>query len=401
MKTAPPLKEGYSTGTSAAAAAMAAVRLLGGCPLPELERPALPPFILRNNTLVPEFDERLSIPVAQGAYENEKSAWALVIKDGGDDPDATHGAHIIARVSRSAFACLCQPVAVYEAGQPVFLYAGKGVGHATLPGLPVAQGEPAINPEPRKQIAFAACEAAAACKISGPLHIEISVPDGEERARRTLNARLGIVGGISILGTRGIVRPYSHDAWKMAISQGLDVAEALGLDEILLCTGRRSERLGLAWIRVPEQAAIQAADFAAHAIGEAAKHSFSRLNWVCFPGKLLKLAQGLAWTHAKSAAADLRLLASLCRNAGGTEELTRAVAAMPTAAGAFGLMQATADLHKTVLDNLAHMAFDVLRTWLDAAGGQHKKLALHVFSLDGKHLVTLPETHTFYRLDMV
>ena len=163
--------------------------------------------------------------------------------------------------------------------QTIVLYGGKGVGTVTLPGLPVVVGEPAINPEPRKQIAVAAHAAARAAGYNGPLHLLLSVPDGEERARRTLNGRLGIVGGISILGTRGTVRPYSHDAWKCAVAQGMDVAVALGLREILLATGRRSERLGLALHpELPPQAGIQAADYAAFSLREAARRPVAALR---------------------------------------------------------------------------------------------------------------------------
>lgn len=391
-KPSGPLREGFSTGTAAAAAAHAAVRLLGGLPLPDAVDTALPPFLVSGEIMTQErIGATLRIPVAAGGLveKDGRTAWATVVKDGGDDPDATHAAHITVRASLQPFAG--QSVIVPGAPLAVALCAGTGVGRATLPGLPVPPGEPAINPEPRKQIAFAACEAAKACGLSDALHLEISVPDGEERARRTLNPRLGIVGGISILGTQGIVRPYSHEAWKMTVSQGLAVAEALGLDEALLCTGRRSERLGLGLLtHLPPQAAIQAADFAAHAVRQAGGHSFSRVNWVCFPGKLLKLAQGLEWTHAKSAGADLALLAGLCRRAGGTESLARQVASMPTAAGAFALMEAQPALRQAVLNALAAKAFAALRRWLDEGGGARKHLTLHVFSLEGPHLLSLP-----------
>lgn len=388
------LKEGFTTGTAAAAAARAAVTLLLGGALPQRVDVALPPFVALGSTILPLDLRRLPIAVSGGGLTEEGWAWAAVTKDGGDDPDATHGASLVVHAAKAdgpppGRPRMDGPGPVVSGG--IAMYAGPGVGRVTLPGLPVAVGEPAINPEPRRQIAFAAKEAARASGYAGPLRLCISVPDGEERARRTMNARLGILGGISILGTRGTVRPYSHEAWKATISQGLSVASALGLPEVLLCTGRRSERLGLALHpHLPAQAAVQAADYAAYSLRAAAVHGFSRLFWVCFPGKLLKLAQGLEWTHAGSAAADLPLLATLCREAGGDDALVCAVAAMPTAAGALGLMAAAPPVHDAVLRELAGRAMAAMGGWLrDAAGFSRPELVLHVFALDERPLLTL------------
>ena len=419
-----PLREGFTTGTAAAAAAFAAVGLLLGGPLPATVEVVLPPFAEDGTPLAggkasgngaPSAPPTLVIPVEQGGAEGD-AAFAAVIKDGGDDPDATHGARIIVHAAFRPFAPRAD-----EGGEPfalglprppglptgqaaasmelnlfsrrIVLYGGEGVGTATLPGLPVAVGEPAINPEPRKQIAVAAHAAARAAGYDGPLHLLVSAPDGRERARHTLNARLGIVGGISILGTRGTVRPYSHDAWKAAIVQGLDVAEALGLRAVLLSTGRRSERLGFAlYPDLPVQAGIQAADYAAFSLREAAGRPFASIMWVCFPGKLLKLAQGLEWTHAKTAPADIPLLARYCREAGGPEEVIAALESMPTAAGALALMERSAPaLRDAVLRRLAGAAMDVMRGWVEAAvpAGSCPELVLHVFSLEERLLLNL------------
>jgi cobalt-precorrin-5B (C1)-methyltransferase len=272
------------------------------------------------------------------------------------------------------------PLVVAGCGAPVTLYGGAGIGVATLPGLPVAVGEPAINPQPRLQIAHAVSEAARTLGYTGPLHIVIAAPDGEERARHTLNARLGVIGGISILGTRGIVRPYSHEAWTGTIDEALSVAEALGITELLCSTGRRSERLGFALFpHLPPQAGVQVADFAAHALRGAARGRFRRVRWLCFPGKLLKLAQGLEWTHAKAGAADIPLLARLCRECGGTEALAEELTALPTANGVFdALAEHDAALRDRVLEHLAGMALAVMRRWLNERG-PGPALTLHVF----------------------
>ena len=418
------LREGFTTGTAAAAAAFAAVTLLLGGECPDSAEVALPPFagdgtpFAAGNALgggAPSTPPTLVIPIEQGGREGE-AVFAVVVKDGGDDPDATHGARIVVHAAVAPFS-LCPerngkpsepcrplppereapagPVRMNLFSQTIVLYGGKGVGTVTLPGLPVVVGEPAINPEPRKQIAVAAHAAARAAGYDGPLHLLVSVPDGEERARRTLNGRLGIVGGISILGTRGTVRPYSHDAWKCAVAQGMDVAAALGLRGILLATGRRSERLGLALHPdFPPQAGVQAADYAAFSLREASRRPFERVIWACFPGKLLKLAQGLEWTHAGAAPADLDLLARLCGEAGGPDDLIAALATMPTAVGAFALMErADVRLRDTVLERLARLALERMLAWLREArtGGSEAcpELVLHVFSPEGQLLLSL------------
>lgn len=418
------LREGFTTGTAAAAAAFAAVTLLLGGECPDSAEVALPPFAGDGTPLAagtasgdgaPLTPPTLAIPIAQWGGEGG-AAFAGVIKDGGDDPDATHGARIVVHAAMEPFSVCpeaegdppgpCRPlppgrdaparsVEMRLFSQTVVLYGGAGVGTVTLPGLPVTIGEPAINPEPRKQIAVAAHAAARAAGYGGPLHLLVSVPDGGERAKRTLNGRLGIVGGISILGTRGTVRPYSHDAWKCAVAQGLDVAAALGLREVLLATGRRSERLGLAlYPDFPPQAGVQAADYAAFSLREASRRPFERVVWACFPGKLLKLAQGLEWTHAGAAPADLVLLARLCREAGGPDDLIAALETMPTVVGAFALMeQRSVRLRDAVLEHLARLALERMLAWLREArsgGGQAcPELVLHVFSLEGQALLSL------------
>ena len=356
------LREGFTTGTSAAAAAHAAVaRLLGGAAaaIPTTVDVALPPF---SDDLKPPFP-RLSIAIAESGTDADGSAWAAVVKDGGDDPDATHGARIIVYAAKWA----------WRGGAPaggsviphVFLYGGEGVGVVTLPGLPVEPGEPAINPEPRRQISFAALEAAARYGYSGPLHLLIRVPDGLKRAKKTMNARLGIMGGISILGTHGIVKPYSVEAWKAIISQGVSVAASLGLDTLLFSTGRRSERLGFGlYPELAPQCGVQAADFAAFAMREAAGRGFARIIWCCFPGKLLKLAQGLEWTHAKSAAVDTAMLARYAAKAGASDDLMAQITAVPTATGIFALLEKNPAVHDTVLRRVGDQAFAVLQGWL-------------------------------------
>lgn len=329
------LREGFTTGTAAAAAGMAALqRLLEGHVPPAVSVP-LPPFTETPHG--PRPAGRLTIPVLEGNLlaaptaspdrplsgsmglpdsmdgtghatlpaPTDLAAWAVVEKDGGDDPDATHKAHIVATVRL----CADTPAIRLEGGQ--------GVGRVTLPGLPVPVGEAAINPVPQTQIRHALREVAAAYGYRGGLHVVISVPDGARLARHTFNPRLGIVGGISILGTQGTVRPYSHDAWKATIVQGMNVAEATGCASLCMTTGRRSERLLMdKYPQLPAQAFVQVADFAEFSLREAGLRPFAHLVWGCFFGKLVKLAQGHASTHAHDADLDFSLLARWCAEAG-------------------------------------------------------------------------------------
>ncbi len=286
----------------------------------------------------------------------------------------------------------------------VVLYAGAGIGRVTLPGLPVAVGEPAVNPVPRQQISLAvatACgqharDAAAGTGKIVVLHVLLWVENGEAIARNTLNPRLGIVGGISILGTQGTVKPYSHDAWQATIVHGLEVAKATGVETILLSTGRRSERLLFSlYPQLPATAGVQAADFAYFSIKEVAQRGFPHVVWGCFVGKLLKLAQGLEYTHAKTAPADMPMLAGLCQQAGGSATLVAQVAAMPTAQGAFAIMQEQAPpVAQVVLQSLAAKAYAVLAGWFAAHTSRTQcasPVVLHVLSLEGELLSTYPE----------
>lgn len=264
------------------------------------------------------FGRKELVPGNSGQDSGQYKAVAGVVKDGGDDPDVTHEALIEAEVMPLDFFMASEELRGLATSPPIVmpsgisLFAGAGVGLATLPGLPVAVGEAAINPEPRKQIAAAVWEQRQKSPRwrNIPLAVIIRVRDGAVIAQKTLNPRLGIVGGISILGTRGIVRPFSHEAWEEAVRQSLRVGKALGLEGVALCTGRRSEELVRRDFPLwPEQAFIQAADYVASALSEAGRLGFKEVVWACFWGKLVKLAQGLANTHARSAPLDLGFLA--------------------------------------------------------------------------------------------
>ncbi|MBU1228552.1 MAG: cobalt-precorrin-5B (C(1))-methyltransferase CbiD [Proteobacteria bacterium] len=316
-----PLREGFTTGSAAAAAARAATLFaLHGVAPQAVDIPLPPPH--------PAEAGRLTIPIAAVCGE-ELGVRAAVVKDGGDDPDATHLARIEAHVTLDP--------AFSGVGPHVLIGGGAGVGRVTLPGLPVPVGRAAINPGPEAQIRAAVLEVLPDY-FRGIALVVIEVPDGEAIARHTLNARLGILGGISILGTGGIVRPYSHEAWAACIDSALDVARAAGQVAVALTTGRRSERLFQERHPfAPDVCLVQAADFFAHSLRQAARRGFRDVVWAVFPGKLVKQAQGFSCTHAREAGLDFALLARWAREAGADAELAAAVAGANTAVQALAL----------------------------------------------------------------
>ena len=384
-KTERPLREGFTTGTAATAAALAALALLLEGTCPQQIRTPLPPITdnaPRAWMEVPVAEcapgpapELAELPAPPGTA----SAHARVRKDGGDDPDATTGALITASVF------LHQEAPAPDIRIPrIHLEGGPGVGRVTLPGLPVPVDEPAINPGPQAQLRFAlenALDAHSGSKDPSALTVVLSVPGGEELARHTLNPRLGILGGISILGTEGTVRPYSHAAWRATVAQGLAVARATGCRSLCLSTGRRSEVLLMRrYPELPPQAFIQAADFARFSLAAAGKLAPERLAWGCFFGKLAKLAQGLEYTHAREAPLDMEALAALCAEAGAA--CGPAIAHCVTAAHALELLLADSAGERA----LAAVGAKARATACRFAGCP---VTIHLFHTDGRELLTL------------
>jgi cobalt-precorrin-5B (C1)-methyltransferase len=358
------LREGFTTGTAAAAAAKAGVLFLAAGLRPETVDVPLPA------------GGRLAIPIAR--YESEgEGVRVTVVKDGGDDPDVTHRAEIQSLVTLNSW---------FGDGE-IALDGGRGVGRVTLPGLPVAPGEPAINPAPRAQIAAACREALAEAGKGGGVSVLVEAPEGERLARKTLNPRLGIVGGISILGTRGTVKPFSHESYLATIESGLDVARAAGLTHVILSTGGRSERLARADLPgVPELACVQFADFFAPALQAAASRGFARVTLSMFFGKLAKQAQGLPNTHARSAPLDLAALAAACAEAGLAPEAVAQVAAANTALAAQEIILAS-PAAEACLAAVAARALACARKF----AGPGPVLEYRLYSQDGARLLVLEE----------
>jgi cobalt-precorrin-5B (C1)-methyltransferase len=291
-----PLKRGWTTGACATAAARAAYEALitGGCPDPvEIELPG---------------GRRVAFAIA--TFERGADfAMAGVVKDAGDDPDVTHGALVKARVSAAA------------AGSGVVFRAGEGVGTVTRPGLPIPPGEPAINPVPRAMMRLAIGEAAARFGASGDVVIEIAIPGGEALATKTLNGRLGIVGGLSILGTTGIVIPFSCSAWIHSIHRGIDVARASGLTHIAGATGSTSEAAVQRLHGLSDTALIEMGDFVGGMLKYLRRHPVPRLTIAGGFAKMTKLGQGLLDLHSRSGSVDRLWLAAMIQAAGGPADL--------------------------------------------------------------------------------
>jgi len=307
-----PLRRGWTTGTCATAAAKAAFTALITGEFPDPVEVTLPR------------GERPSFVLAL-TRKDQASATAGVIKDAGDDPDVTHGALVLATVRAGA------------PGAGVTFRAGEGVGTVTRPGLPVPPGEPAINPVPRRMICDALAEVAAAAGRGADAEVEIAIPGGAALAAKTLNGRLGIVGGLSILGTTGIVVPYSCSAWIHSIHRGIDVARAAGLTHIAGATGANSEAGAQKLYGLPEIALIDMGDFVGGMLKYLRTHPVPRVTIAGGVAKMTKLAQGLIDLHSKRGFVDHALLASLAQAAGGCAELCARIMTAHTAAEAFAL----------------------------------------------------------------
>jgi cobalt-precorrin-5B (C1)-methyltransferase len=310
-----PLRRGWTTGACATAAAKAAFAALLTGEFPDPVEVTLPR------------GERVSFALAL-SRRDAGSASAGIIKDAGDDPDVTHGALVVATVRAGA------------PGSGVTFRAGPGVGTVTRPGLAIAPGEPAINPVPRRMIRDAIAEVAARARQAGDVEVEISIPGGEELAARTLNGRLGIVGGLSILGTTGIVVPYSCAAWIASIHRGIDVARAAGIAHIAGATGASSEAAVRKLYDLPETALIDMGDFVGGMLKYARAHPVPRITIAGGVAKMTKLAQGLLDLHSKRGEVDLVALAALAETAGANVALCERIRSANTAAEAFGHAQA-------------------------------------------------------------
>jgi cobalt-precorrin-5B (C1)-methyltransferase len=237
-----------------------------------------------------------------------------VVKDAGDDPDVTNGAHLTVDAG-------------WSTGKRVEIRGGPGVGVVTLPGLGLEVGSPAINPVPVRMIRAAVAEV-----TRRPVVVTISVPGGEAMAAKTSNSRLGIMGGISILGTTGIVRPFSTASWRASVVQQVDVAAAQGRDHIVLSTGGRTDAAAQRlFAPLPTVCFVEVGDFTGVALRRAAGAGMRRVTFVGMAGKITKLAAGVLMTHYRRSKVDGDLLTAVARSTGAGPEVIAAATATATA----------------------------------------------------------------------
>ncbi len=331
------LRTGFSTGACSAAAAKAAVAALSGTRLSTVDIPF--PSGDRHTFTVH------SLCCAGG------SATAVVIKDAGDDPDVTHGAHLTVTVT-------------WRDDGEVVLHGGEGVGTVTRAGLGLPVGQPAINPVPRQMITDAVREASGGRGID----VTISVPGGERMARKTTNRRLGIEGGISILGTTGIVRPFSTASWRASVEQAVAVMAAQEVPTLVLATGGRTERAAMRLLaHLPPVAFVEVGDFTGAALRRAVEHRLTEVVFVGMIGKLTKLASGILMTHYTRSKVDTGLLAEITAAHGGDPADMAEIRGAPTARRAYEVWEAGGLLRACGDDVCARVA-DTLRRFSAEVG---------------------------------
>lgn len=348
------LRSGYTTGACAAAAARAAVTAV-------LTRKKI------KNVDVTFPDESIvTFDVTVKALGN-KNATALVVKDAGDDPDVTNGAVIAAEITIQETSSLSHEITVK---------GGIGVGKVTKPGLAVDVGNPAINPVPMRMIKQNVEEALATKQQNHgwSVRVVIMVPDGIELAKKTLNARLGIIGGISILGTTGIVRPISAEAWTATIKSSLDVAEANGIREIVLSTGRTSEKCFQKTYNPPEEALVMMGDYLHFSLTEVRSYSFTKVHMSAMWAKLLKGAMGSAQTHVRHGVLEIEHVRKFFENIGVEESILKEIDGSNTAREILELL-------------LVKNGFSIIESVCDCAVEEYEKISgkpVAVHLVDGR-----------------
>jgi cobalt-precorrin-5B (C1)-methyltransferase len=319
------LRWGYSTGACATACTKAALLAL-------IEQHNIPAV-------------HITLPVGQevlfkihGCTYSATTACCATYKDSGDDPDVTNGAEI---------ACIVE----FNDREGVHFLQGEGVGLVTLPGLPVAPGEPAINPVPRQMMQQVVAELLMQYNIQKGVSIRVSVTNGAAIAEKTLNARLGITGGISILGTTGMVKPFSADAYIASIEQGVDVAVANGLTEIVVNSGGRSEKiLQRLYPHLPSMAFVQYGNWIGETLAKIRSSPLNRFVIGMMLGKAVKLAGGMLNTHSNQSSWDKDFVASLADEAGYLPSMGDAIRQLNMARGLTGLFpfKAVEPFYKTL-----------------------------------------------------
>lgn len=347
------MRHGYTTGSCATAMTKAALQALVSGKVPD--------------------DVTIYLPVGQyatfriSAFE-VSDEWVMceTIKDAGDDPDATHQARIRSTVR-------------YSKEKGIHLDGGVGVGRVTKAGLPVPVGQAAINPVPRKMIYGVVQEALEKFHLDCGIEVVISVPEGEEIAKKTLNGRLGIIGGISILGTRGTVIPFSSSAYMASIVQAINVAKEAGCEHLVITTGGRSEKYAMKeYPHLPEEAFIEMGDFVGFTLKNLARKKIPRVSLVGMMGKFSKVAQGVMMVHSKSAPVSFEFLAGIANKVGVDEKTQREILQANTASQVAEFLQGNEAFFTALCKNCCYYALNHLNTDM--------KVSTTLYTLNGDFL---------------
>jgi cobalt-precorrin-5B (C1)-methyltransferase len=308
------LRSGYTTGSCATAGAKAAALVL-------VER-----RLRQDVEITLPRGQKVCFQLHSCKRHSDRAAECSVIKDAGDDPDVTHGAEILTRVD-------------LEPPPGLRYRAGKGVGTVTKPGLELAVGEPAINPVPRRMIRQALQEVLGNAWERIGATVTITIPNGEELAKDTLNGRLGILGGLSILGTTGIVVPYSHAAFKVSILKAIRVARVNGCAHLVLTPGGKSESFAQRSIALPEESFIEVGDFVAQAMAYCRRYRPTQVTFGALPAKFSKVAAGQLETHSRDGEVDFGFLAEVGTMAGLSPQVLEKIRSATTARGVFAMVK--------------------------------------------------------------
>ena len=300
------LRTGFTTGTCATASSKAAVlAIINQKTISDVD------------VILPKRD-RINIKINSCEFSKD-NADCSVIKDGGDDPDVTHGAEIFVQLSFT------------DSIGSIEIDGGEGVGRVTKPGLGLEIESAAINPTPKKMILENIKEVAGEILKQNGIKVVISVPKGKELATKTDNSRIGILNGISILGTSGIVIPYSTASFAAAIRQQIDVVHSMNDDTVVLTTGGRSEDFARKIFQLPDHSFIQMGDFSGYAIQQCAKKGLKKAYVAGFIGKLAKMAAGVKQTHVKGGKVDMKFLSELAKRCNADSETIRKILGANTA----------------------------------------------------------------------
>ncbi len=350
------LRTGFTTGTSATAATKAALLTLISSQIYNTIDITLPKGKI------------VKLKIAWTIYSpNRQSVTSAVIKDAGDDPDVTHGAEI------------CSTVTLTRQKGLIEIDGGYGVGRVTRPGLGLEIGHAAINPVPKKMIEQVVLDAAKSILTNKGIKVIISVPKGIELAKKTDNPRLGIIGGISILGTTGIVFPYSTASFAASIRQSLDVAISLGTEVVVLTTGGRSEDyIKNLYKSLPDYAFIQMGDFSGYTIKQCANRNIKKIIIAGFIGKLSKMAMGIKQTHVRGSHVSMDYMANLASLCVNSKNIINDIKNANTAR----------HVSEIIIQNNVKNFFDLLckQVYLEMSNHSNKSMEIEVvmFGFDGK-----------------